>query len=82
MLNEFQFLKGSIKRKANYSLCLKKKHFNSLKVRLKEVAFVCTMKIISDFNSLKVRLKVRYKQQIFNQGKKFQFLKGSIKSFY
>ena len=57
-LKKFQFLKGAIKSIGQITIMEHMKHFNSLKVRLKDGTDYLFGIFDLYFNSLKVRLKV------------------------
>jgi len=76
----FQFLKGSIKSYEPDSIPARQYRFNSSKVRLKGCDSGNFEVTPIGFNSSKVRLKGSGARLKAGEYRKFQFLKGSIKS--
>ena len=60
---------------------LSKLHFNSIKVRLKLLYAIVRLLALPHFNSIKVRLKRNIALPALNTYFKFQFHKGTIKTF-
>ena len=80
LTNKFQFHKGTIKTEPSHLVVLAKKHFNSIKVRLKLPSALPLASCIVNFNSIKVRLKQSQRCRKSDKRSLFQFHKGTIKT--
>ena len=77
----FQFHKGAIRTKVEYSSAVICINFNSIKVRLELNALRCFKDTLSNFNSIKVRLEPAGINPYLAMQNEFQFHKGAIRTW-